>query len=54
MEATLRSRRVHDVRSLHFHDDVLEAVQLRFGLILALTYAQHRLFRRNLHYTQVG
>lgn len=30
------------------------AVIICFGLILALTYAQHRLFRRNLHYTQVG
>ena len=30
------------------------AVMICFGLILALTYAQHRLFRRNVHYTQVG
>jgi len=30
------------------------AVIICFGLILALTYAQHRLFRRNVHYTQVG
>jgi sn-glycerol 3-phosphate transport system permease protein len=30
------------------------AVMICFGLILALTYAQHRLFRRKVHYTQVG
>jgi ABC-type sugar transport system permease subunit len=30
------------------------AVMVCFGLILALTYAQHRLFRRKVHYTQVG
>jgi len=30
------------------------AVMICFGLILSLTYAQHRLFRRNVHYTQVG
>jgi ABC-type sugar transport system permease subunit len=30
------------------------AVIICFGLILTLTYAQHRLFRRNVHYTQVG
>ena len=30
------------------------AVIICFGLILALTYVQHRLFRRNVHYTQVG
>jgi sn-glycerol 3-phosphate transport system permease protein len=30
------------------------AVIICFGLILALTYAQHRLFRRKVHYTQVG
>ncbi len=30
------------------------AVVICFGLILALTYAQHRVFRRKLHYTQVG
>jgi hypothetical protein len=29
-------------------------VMICFGLILALTYAQHRLFRRKVHYTQVG
>ena len=30
------------------------AVIICFGLILTLTYVQHRLFRRNVHYTQVG
>ncbi len=30
------------------------AVMICFGLILALTYAQHRLFRRKVHYAQVG
>ena len=30
------------------------AVIICFGLILALTYAQDRLFRRRVHYTQVG
>lgn len=30
------------------------AVMICFSLILALTYAQHRLFRRKVHYTQVG
>ncbi len=30
------------------------AVIICFSLILGLTYAQHRVFRRKIHYTQVG
>jgi sn-glycerol 3-phosphate transport system permease protein len=30
------------------------AVIICFGLILTLTYVQHRVFQRNVHYTQVG
>jgi sn-glycerol 3-phosphate transport system permease protein len=30
------------------------AVIICFGLILTLTYVQHRIFQRNVHYTQVG